>query len=101
MVDRHWPLDPGIAVWLSLGKSFPFKERFVLSIRDEFFNPLNRNESISDPVTSSPSLAPTRNPQGLLTGGFGFLNYNAISSNGVGETIPSPRTGQIVARFQF
>jgi Carboxypeptidase regulatory-like domain len=86
---------------LSLGKAFPFKERFVFSIRGEFFNPLNRNESISDPVTSSPSLAPTRNPQGFLTGGFGFQNYNAITSNSVGGTIPSPRTGQIVARFQF
>lgn len=86
---------------LSLGKRFSFRERFAFSIRAEFFNPFNRNESLSDPVTSSPSNPPTRNAAGLLTGGFGYINYTAISSNSVGGTIPSPRTGQIVARFEF
>jgi hypothetical protein len=85
----------------SLGKRFSFRERFSLSIRGEFFNPFNRNESLSDPVTSSPSNPPTRDARGLLTGGFGYINYTAISSNSVGGTIPSPRTGQIVARFEF
>jgi hypothetical protein len=86
---------------LSLGKRFSFRERFALSIRAEFFNPFNRNESLSDPVSSSPSNPPTRNAQGLLTGGFGYISYTAIASNSVGGTIPSPRTGQIVARFEF
>jgi len=36
-----------------------------------------------------------------LTGGFGYMNYTAISSNAVGGTYPAPRTGQIIARFEF
>jgi hypothetical protein len=85
---------------LSLGKRFMIRERFTFSIRAEFFNPFNRLESVSDPSTGSPSNPPTRS-NGLLTGGFGYLNYTAVSSNSVGGTIPSPRTGQIVARFEF
>jgi len=86
---------------VSLGKRFPIRERMHLSIRAEFFNPLNRNEVVSDPSTGSPSNPPTRNPAGLLTGGFGYMNYTAISSNAVGGTLPAPRTGQLVARFEF
>jgi hypothetical protein len=85
---------------LSLGKRFLIKERMSLSIRAEFFNPFNRLESVSDPSTGSPSNPPTRS-NGVLTGGFGYLNYTAVSSNSVTGTIPSPRTGQIVARFEF
>jgi hypothetical protein len=84
----------------SLGKRFPIRERMSLSIRGEFFNPLNRMEAVSDPSTGSPSNPPTR-ANGLLTGGFGYMNYTAISSNVVGGTLPAPRTGQIVARFEF
>jgi hypothetical protein len=36
-----------------------------------------------------------------LTGGFGYVNYTAITSNSVGGNFPSPRTAQIVARFEF
>jgi len=85
---------------LSLGKRFTFHERMSFSIRGEFFNPLNRNEVVSDPSTGSPSNPPTRS-NGVLTGGFGYMNYTAISSNAVGGTLPAPRTGQIVARFEF
>jgi hypothetical protein len=85
---------------LSLGKRFPIRERMSLSIRAEFFNPFNRMEVVSDPSTGSPSNPPTRS-NGLLTGGFGYMNYTAITSNAVGGTLPAPRTGQIVARFQF
>jgi len=85
---------------MSLGKKFPFRERMSLSIRAEFFNPFNRNEVVSDPSTGSPSNPPTRSG-GVLTGGFGYMNYTAISSNAVGGTLPAPRTGQIVARFEF
>jgi hypothetical protein len=85
---------------LSLAKRFPIRERMSLSIRAEFFNPFNRNEVVSDPSTGSPSNPPTRS-NGVLTGGFGYMNYTAISSNAVGGTLPAPRTGQIVARFEF
>jgi hypothetical protein len=85
---------------LSLGKRFPIRERAAFSIRAEFFNPFNRMEVVSDPSTGSPSNPPTRS-NGVLTGGFGYMNYTAISSNAVGGTLPGPRTGQIVARFEF
>ncbi|MDQ2899674.1 MAG: hypothetical protein M3Y07_07715, partial [Acidobacteriota bacterium] len=85
---------------ISLGKRIPIRENMIFSIRAEFFNPFNRLESISDPSTGSPSNPPTRS-NGVLTGGFGYLNYTAITSNSVGGNIPSPRTGQIVARFEF
>ena len=85
---------------ISLGKRFPIRERVAFSIRAEFFNPFNRMEVVSDPVTGSPSNPNTRS-NGLLTGGFGYMNYTAITSNAVGGTLPSPRTGQIVARIEF
>ena len=86
---------------INLGKKFPIREKMSLSIRMEVFNPLNRNEVLSDPATGSPTLAPTRSPAGLLTGGFGYVNYTAITSNSVGGSFPSPRTAQLVARFEF
>jgi hypothetical protein len=85
---------------INLGKRFPIRERMSFSIRAEFFNPLNRQEVVSDPSTGSPSNPPTRS-NGLLTGGFGYMNYTAISSNAVGGSLPAPRTGQLVARFEF
>jgi hypothetical protein len=86
---------------ISLGKRFPIGERVTFAIRAEFFNPFNRMESVSDPSTGSPSKDPTRDSSGLLTGGFGYMNFRSISSNAVGGTLPAPRTGQIVARIEF
>ena len=86
---------------INMGKRFPIHESMSLSLRFEVFNPFNRMEALSDPSTSSPGTAPTHSPTGLLTGGFGYVNYTAITSNSVGGTLPSPRTAQIVARFEF
>jgi len=83
------------------GKEFQVRERVTLSIRAEFFNLFNQDLSIPDPSTGSPALAPTRSSNGLLTGGFGFLNYLTIASNSVNSSLPTPRTGQLVARFTF
>lgn len=83
-----------------LGKLFVIRERMSFSIRAEFFNLLNQNLSVADPGTGSPATPPTRS-NGLLTGGFGFLNYLGIASNSVNSSLPTPRTGQLVARFQF
>lgn len=83
-----------------LSKQFIIKERMAFSIRAEFFNLFNQNLSVGDPTTSSPATPPTRS-NGLLTGGFGFLNYLNITSNSVNSSLPTPRTGQLVARFQF
>jgi Carboxypeptidase regulatory-like domain len=86
----------------NFGKKFPIRgERVALTLRGEVFNPFNRNEVLSDPSTGSPATAPTRSPAGLLTGGFGYVNYTAITSNSVGGMFPSPRTAQIVMRFEF
>jgi hypothetical protein len=83
-----------------LGKIFRIRESMSLSIRAEFFNLLNQNLSLANPSTGSPATPPTRS-NGLLTGGFGFLNYTGIVSNSVNSSLPTPRTGQLVARFQF
>ncbi len=83
-----------------MGKVFNIKERMTFSIRAEFFNLLNQNLSVSDPSTGSPATPPTRS-NGNLTGGFGFLNYLGIASNSVNSSLPTPRTGQLVARIQF
>jgi hypothetical protein len=87
---------------LSIGKRFPiWKERMAFSIRAEFFNVFNRLVSLPNPVTSvAPALPPTRQ-NGILTGGFGYIAFNQIASNNQNNTYPSPRTGQIVARFEF
>jgi hypothetical protein len=83
-----------------LGKQFRIREKMSLSVRAEFFNLFNNLLSLPDPVTSSPQNPPTRS-NGLLTGGFGYLNYTGISANSVSSSLPTPRTGQIVARFDF
>lgn len=83
-----------------IGKEFRIQEKVTMSLRAEFFNLLNQNLSISDPSTGSPALPPTRS-NGVLTGGFGFLNYNNIASNSVNSSLPTPRTGQLVLRFEF
>lgn len=84
-----------------LGKFFRIRERVNFSIRAEFFNLFNMLESLADPSTGSPQTAPTRSNQGLLTGGFGYMNYSGISANSVSSSVPTPRTGQIVARIDF
>jgi hypothetical protein len=84
-----------------VGKQFKIRERMSFSVRAEFFNLFNNLLSLPDPVTSSPQNPATRSNQGLLTGGFGYLNYTGISANSVSSSLPTPRTGQIVARFDF
>jgi hypothetical protein len=73
----------------------------ALSIRVEFFNVFNRMVSLPDPSTSAPQTAPTRNAQGVLTGGFGFVNYTQISTNNQANSYPAPRSGQFNVRFEF
>ena len=85
---------------MSLGKVFPIHERARISFRAEFFNIFNRLESFPNPSTSNPVTPPTRS-NGILTGGFGFINYTQITSNSQNNAYPSPRTGQVVLRFEF
>jgi hypothetical protein len=84
----------------SLGKLFRIKEHVTLSLRAEFFNLFNTDLSIAAPSTGSPQNPPTLS-NGVLTGGFGYLNYTGISANSVSSSLPTPRTGQLVARIDF
>ncbi len=84
----------------SLGKVFSIRERARFSIRAEFFNVLNQDLSLGNPSTSSPG-NPLTYQNGLITGGFGTMNYTGITSNSVNSSLPTPRTGQLVARFEF
>lgn len=86
---------------MSIGKAFPIKERATIRIRGEFFNIFNRNVSLPNPATGGPGLAPPTYSNGLLTGGFGFVNYTAITTNNQNNAYPTPRTGQVVVRFEF
>jgi len=86
---------------MSFGKRWPvWREKMALSLRIEFFNVFNRMVSLPNPVTSNPATPPTRQ-NGVLTGGFGYVAFNQISSNNQNNTYPAPRTGQMVLRFQF
>jgi hypothetical protein len=85
---------------MSIGKRFTIKERIAFSIRAEFFNVFNRLV-LPNPSTSNPQATPTYNAQGLVTGGFGYINPGQITSNSVSNSLPAPRTGQLVARFDF
>jgi hypothetical protein len=86
---------------LSLGKRFPvWREKMAFSVRVEFFNVFNRMVSLPNPSTAAPATPPTRQ-NGVLTGGFGYVAFNQIASNSQANTYPAPRTGQLVARFEF
>ena len=76
--------------------------RFVLSddhpgrffeLRFELYNPFNRlvfpNIGVGNPITN-----PTRNSNGQLTGGFGFMNVNSIAAG-------TARNMLVVARIAF
>jgi len=68
------------------------KSRYF-EIRVEMYNPFNRivfpNTGVGNPIT-----APTRNSNGQLTGGFGFMNVNNINSG-------TARNMLVVARIAF
>ncbi len=88
------------AVSGGIGKVFKVREGVAFSVRAEFFNLFNMMESLANPSTGSPQNPVTRS-NGLLTGGFGYLNYTGIAGNSVSSSLPTPRTGQVVARIQF
>ncbi|HEY2015169.1 MAG TPA: TonB-dependent receptor [Bryobacteraceae bacterium] len=86
---------------MSIGKAFPIRERVIIRVRGEFFNIFNRNVSLPNVATGGPGLAPATYSNGLLTGGFGFVNYTAITTNNSNNSYPAPRAGQVVLRFEF
>jgi hypothetical protein len=86
---------------LSLGKRFVIRERMAFSVRAEFFNVFNRMNVLPNPTISNPQGTQSRNAAGVPTGGFGYINVGQITTNNQNNTNPAPRTGQIVARFEF
>lgn len=77
---------------ISLGRVFPIKERMAFSVRVEMFNVFNRTY-LNNPVSSNFQQTPAYGSNGQLTAGFGRID--------TGSTFLTPRSGQIVARFQF
>lgn len=78
---------------VSLGKMFRFREKMSLQLRAEFFNIFNRT-FINNPDSGNAKATQTVDARtGLTSSGFGRINN--------GSTFAPPRSGQIVARFQF
>jgi hypothetical protein len=88
--DYRYERRPGEQ--MSFGRTFRLGESKSLSLRAEFFNVFNRTY-LPNPSTSNP-LAATTTANGVLTGGFGFINP-------LGSLFFQPRNGQLVARIQW
>jgi hypothetical protein len=106
--DYRWQRQPTESI--AFGRMFPIgKEgKYRLQIRAEFQNVLNRlyytlptgsGGTFTTSVTGrANSLSGTT---GLLSSGFGYVNWvNGGGYNALG-TGAAPRAGQLVARFQF
>ena len=76
---------------ISLGRVFTLKEGMTLQFRVEFFNEFNRLV-FANPSSGNPFVTTTRDSQGNLTNGFGYIN--PLNSG-------TQRNGQLVIRFQF
>jgi hypothetical protein len=77
---------------LSLGRVFRVKEKMNFSIRAEFFNVFNR-VYLNNPDSTNALATPRVDANGQVISGFGRVN--------TASTFSPPRSGQIVARFQF
>jgi hypothetical protein len=112
--DFRWQRQP--AESMALGRTFRIKERVSFMVRAEFQNIFNRvfysipsigsglgvigapPTFITSPTSHGNSLSGT---PGLLSAGFGYVNWfngGTATNYGVG---PQPRSGQIVARVTF
>jgi hypothetical protein len=106
--DFRWQRQPSES--MAFGRTFGLgkEERFRLQIRAEFQNIFNRTfytlptgsggTFVTTPAGHGNSLSGVT---GLLSSGFGYVNWlNGGAYNSLG-TGPAPRSGQIVARFTF
>ena len=110
----RWQRQP--AESMAFGRAFRVKERYNLTVRAEFQNIFNRvfysipsigsglgvigapTAFVTTPAGYGNKLSGT---SGLLSQGFGYVNWvngGSFTNYGVG---PQPRSGQIVARFTF
>jgi len=81
---------------MSLGRVFKFGEggTKAITVRMNFQNIFNRTE-MQNPTGTNYLAAQTTGTNGLLTGGFGFINYVG------GSTFQPPRQGTLEMRLQF
>src|ERR1043166_8935623 len=91
---------------MSIGRIFRINaERNIsMEVRGEFFNAFNRRQ-MADPVSTNSTATQQRNPQGVPTAGFGYINSQSL---GNGSTLNNntglggnPRQGQLLLRFRF
>jgi hypothetical protein len=90
--DYRYERRPSESV--SLGRAFRFRERMALTLRMNFTNIFNRLQ-MQNPSATNAVAPTTRSAAGLLTGGFGFINYVG------GSTFLPPRQGTLEMRFSF
>jgi hypothetical protein len=82
---------------MSVGRVFqigPEGKGAKLTVRMNFTNIFNRTQ-LSNPAATTPSAATIKSSAGLLTGGFGFVNYQG------GSTFLPSRQGTLEMRLQF
>src|ERR1700686_95532 len=77
---------------LSFGRVFRIRESMNFQVRAELFNAFNRTY-LNNPANSNAQATASYNSNGTLSSGFGYINPGSVYA--------SPRTGQIIARFQF
>jgi len=102
--DFRWQRQP--AESMGFGRQFRIKERYSLEIRAEFTNIFNRlfyslpTDGAGFLGATNPATQPGHNnPNGTLSSGFGYSEwFNGAAASPEG---PRPRSGQIIARFQF
>jgi hypothetical protein len=76
---------------IALGRTFRFKEGMNFNIRAEFSNVFNRTQ-MGNPTSTNAAATQTR-LNGQPNAGFGWINTTSVAA--------PPRSGTIVARFQF
>jgi hypothetical protein len=108
--DFRWQRQPAESI--GFGRVFRIKEGFTLQVRAEFQNIFNRlfyalptdGIGIFGAPSANPETPPSHNnclgsTCGLLSAGYGFVNW---VNGGVGTIdAAQPRSGQLIARFQF
>ena len=89
-----------------IGRQFRLKERVTMSIRAEFNNILNRTY-LNNPAINGTGVSPQTNPVCQLPSGTngtcaaGLRIVSGFGSINTSSVLYPPRTGQIVARFEF
>jgi hypothetical protein len=79
---------------MSFGRVFAFKERVRFTVRMNFTNVLNRTQ-LQNPAATTPSASTSVSSTGLITAGYGFINYVG------GSTFLPPRQGTLEMRLSF